>query len=181
AAVVAAETAVANTAATSDRVAKANEAKQKAEQSVTDSAKELGCRAVCKDMLQTAVGKATKEVDEERAEIAGTRATKEAALNNAKATLAGMKAPVSPVPLAELTGIAAWKLDLTGAVLGAIGGNGLACCLLVYGAHSPRRRQSAAAREEIRMPPAPRKLKAIVATPRQPKLCRPGILRPGSP
>ena len=63
AAVVAAETAVANTAATSDRLAKANEAKQKADQSVTDSAKELGCRAVCKDMLQTAVANATKEMD----------------------------------------------------------------------------------------------------------------------
>src|SRR5262245_41843341 len=52
--VAAAETALAS-AGTSQRLMKANEAKRKADQAVTDSAKEMGCRAVCKDMLQTAV------------------------------------------------------------------------------------------------------------------------------
>jgi hypothetical protein len=163
AAVVAAETALANTAATSERLMKANDAKQRADQAVTDSAAEMGCRANCKDLLQTAVYNADKEVKEAREEIAAKRAAKEAALNAARATLAGMKAPVSATPLADLTGFAAWKLDLSGAVLGALGGNGLACCLLVYGAHSPRRRQSAepSLKEEIQAPAAPRLRKLL--------------------
>ena len=172
--VAATETALAR-AGTSERLVKANEAKRKADQAVTDSAKEKGCKAVCKDMLQTAVNNASREVDEARVEIASNRATKEAALKAAKATLARMKPPVSPVPLAKLTGIAAWKLDLSGAVLGAIGGNGLACCLLIYGAHSPRRRrrgtQEPLAEEVIRPPPL-RSLKTETL-PRRPKLLSP--------
>jgi acid phosphatase family membrane protein YuiD len=172
--VAAAETALAS-AGTSQRLVKANEAKRKADQAVTDSAKEMGCRAVCKDMLRTAVYNASREVAEARAEIGSNKATKEASLNTAKATLAGMKPPVSLVPLANLTGIAARKLDLSGAILGAIGGNGLACCLLVYGAHSPRRRRRGTQEplaQEVIQPPPPRSLKTETQ-PRRPKLLSP--------
>jgi hypothetical protein len=136
--VEAAAKALAN-ADTSERLTKANEAKRAADKAVTNSAKEMGCRTHCKELLQNAVNDAKEEVENARAEIAENKAKAETALQRANEKLAVMKAPESPTPLADLTGIAAWKLDLSSAILGSIGGNGLACCLLIFGVHSPRR------------------------------------------
>ena len=135
-------------ASTSDRLDKAAAAKSKADQAVTDSAKEMGCRTHCRELLQKAVDDAAREVEAARKEIADNKAKAETALERAQVALARMKAPVSPTPLADLTGAPAWVLDLTIAILGSLGVNGLACCLLIFGAHGAHQRLVETARLE---------------------------------
>lgn len=127
-------------AGTSDRLDKAAAAKGKADKAVTGSAKEMGCRIHCRELLQKAVDDAAREVEAARKETEDNKAKAETALEKAQAALARMKAPVSPTPLADLTGAPAWVLDLTIAILGSIGVNGLACCLLIFGAHGAHQR-----------------------------------------
>src|SRR5262249_37047731 len=91
----------------------------------------------------------------------------------ARAALASLKVPVSPTPLADRTGVSAWIIDLVQSALGSIAANGLACCLLVFGAHSPRRRQAVVGEEEVQLPQFPSALLKANKVPRQPKLLSP--------
>ena len=99
----------------------------------------MGCRINCRELLQKAVNDAALEVENARAEVAVNKTKAETKLRTAKETLNSMRAPESPTPLADVTGAQPWALDLTSAILGSVGGNGLACCLLVFGAHGARR------------------------------------------
>ena len=55
-------------------------------------------------------------------------------------------APESPTPLADLIGIPPWLHDLITAGLGSFGLNGLACGLLMFGAHGAHKYATAKAR-----------------------------------
>jgi hypothetical protein len=61
-------------------------------------------------------------------------------LASAREALAGLRASESATPLADRTGIPAWILDLVTACLGSIAANGLACGLIIFGAHHSSRR-----------------------------------------
>lgn len=151
-------------ASTSARLRAAEVAKTKADQAVTDSAKEMGCRANCRELLQRAVDDAAREVAAARADLVAAKEAAERKLERTKQALRDMKAPVSSTPLADVTGVAPWAVDLGQALLGSIGANGLACFLLMFGAHGTHRQP-----ETITLEPTEIRPKSVDA-PRQPKL-----------
>ena len=61
-------------------------------------------------------------------------------LDVASRALDGIKQPASATPFADRIGAPAWALDLLRSALGSIAANGLAICLMIFGAHhkSPR-------------------------------------------
>ena len=52
-----------------------------------------------------------------------------------RAALERTPKPVLATPLADRIGVSAWVIDLVTSALGSIAANGLACCLLIFGAH----------------------------------------------
>jgi hypothetical protein len=108
----AAKTAVERLPATSPRLEKAEAAKKAADAAVVAKASERGCVSNCRQLLEKAVDDAAAEVKAARAALdAGNQKARDE-LANARAALTGMKAPVSPTPLADRTGIPAWVLEL---------------------------------------------------------------------
>jgi hypothetical protein len=123
--------------ATSKRLEKAEAAKAAADTAVIEKSADRGCRENCRQLLQAQVNAAADEVQKARAELESIKKAAETELASAREALAGLKAPESATPLADRTGIPAWILDLVTASLGSIAANGLACCLMIFGAHHP--------------------------------------------
>jgi hypothetical protein len=169
----AAKRAVDRAPTTSRRLEDANRAKAEADKAVVDKSAERSCRENCRQLLQAQVNAAAAEVKDAQVALDGVKQKAEGELAAARAAFASLKAPDSPTPLADRTGIPAWIIDLVQSAVGSISANGLACCLLVFGAHSPQRRQAVVAKEEVQLPqlpPAPLKANEV---PRQPKLLSP--------
>jgi hypothetical protein len=124
---------------TSPRLEAALVAKAAADQAAIDKSADRGCRENCRALLQAQVDAATTEIEQARADLARGRAWVEAELTAARATLAALKPPASPTPLADRLGVSAWLLDLVHSALGSLAANGLACGLLVFGAHQPHK------------------------------------------
>jgi hypothetical protein len=140
--------AVAAAPTSSRRLQDALAAKAAADAAVVAKSAEKGCAANCRALLQAQVDAAGLEVEAARAQLAKHRSEAEVELTAAHNILAGIKAPQSPTPLADRLGLSAWAIDLVTAALGSIAANGLAICLLVFGAHhhSPPRQS---ARQEL--------------------------------
>lgn len=68
-----------------------------------------------------------------------TRATLAAERDEADRQLTA-KAGLKSTPLADRLGVEPWKIDLVIAGLLSVGANGLACVLIAWGAHGPRRK-----------------------------------------
>jgi hypothetical protein len=126
---------------TSPRLEAALIAKASADQAAIDKSAERGCRENCRALLQAQVDAAAIEIVQARAELSTGRIAAEGELTTARGALAVLSAPPSPTPLADRLGIPAWLLDLVHSVLGSLAANGLACGLLVFGAHQPTRRR----------------------------------------
>ena len=83
------------------------------------------------------------------------------AIADARRDLEAVPAPRSAAPLADRLGWPAWVLDLVVAALGSIAANGLACFLIVFGAHrkhapiEQRRAEDPPHAERARPEPAP--------------------------
>ena len=125
---------------TSSRLEAALAAKAAADQAAIDKSAERGCRENCRALLQAQVDAAATEIEQARADLARGRTKGEAELTAARAALAVLKAPASATPLADRLGVSAWLLDLVHSALGSLAANGLACGLLVFGAHQPNKR-----------------------------------------
>jgi hypothetical protein len=123
---------------TSPRLTAALAAKAAAGKAVIDQAPLPGCRKECRALLEGAVTAAAEEVAAARAALEVRGPKERAELEAARTALASMKAPESPTPLADRTGIPAWLLELFGAGFGALAANGLACCLMIFGGHHHR-------------------------------------------
>jgi hypothetical protein len=92
--------------------------------------------------LQAQVDAAATEIEQARTELGKGRIAAEGELTAARSALAPLNAPPSPTPLADRLGMPAWLLDLVHSALGSLAANGLACGLLVFGAHQHRRRRA---------------------------------------
>ena len=149
-------------AGTSQRLTKAIEVKRQADQAIIDKAAEFGCRSNCKELLQKAANDAASEVANARLEVDNAKETARDALAKATSALARMRAPESPTPLADRLGWKPWLYDLITAGLGSVGLNGLACGLLMFGAHGTHQHAATEAPTEGVQKPA--------ATPRRQKL-----------
>ncbi len=139
----AATAAVEKAKADTPRLTAALAAKTSADAAAVTKAAEKGCRENCRQLLQQQVENASKEIVEARAEIAGNEKEAAAELAAARQALEDLPDPVSASPLADRTGIAAWKIDLTVAALASIAANGLGAALIAFAAHgvAARRRQ----------------------------------------
>lgn len=82
---------------------------------------ERGCAAECRRLLEAT-----------RADLVRDR---DMAIAAATASAGGRSA----TPLADRLGIEPWRLDVAMAALLSLGANGLACVLIAFGAHAPRR------------------------------------------
>jgi hypothetical protein len=138
--VAAAQRAVANAPTTSKRLEDAKNAKAEADQAVIDKSAERGCRENCRQLLQAQVDAAAVEVTSAQAALDAAKVKAEGELITARTALASIKAPQSATPLADRIGVSAWIIDLLQSALGSIAANGLACCLLLFGAHHPVQR-----------------------------------------
>jgi hypothetical protein len=162
--------------ASSARLEKAEAAKKAADAAVVAKASERGCVANCRQLLEKAVDDAAAEVKAARAALDASNQTVRDELTSARTALAGMKAPESPTPLADRTGIPAWLLELFGAGVGALAANGLACCLMIFGGHHHRHPRveivtplaTAPDRKELAAPAASRKPRRSSRTARTP-------------
>jgi hypothetical protein len=138
--VEAAQRAVAHAPTISTRLEDAKKAKADADQAVLDKSAERGCRENCRQLLQAQVDAAAAEVTSAQAALDAAKVKAEGELTTARAALANIKAPQSATPLADRIGVPAWIIDLLQSALGSIAANGLACCLLLFGAHHPVQR-----------------------------------------
>src|SRR5262245_45802479 len=127
---------------TSPRLEAALATKASADQAAIDKSAERGCRENCRALLQAQVDAAAAETEQARAELGNGRTVAEGELTAARKALAALTAPPSPTPLADRLGMPAWLLDLVHSALGSLAANGLACGLLVFGAHRPTRLQA---------------------------------------
>jgi hypothetical protein len=130
-----AQYAVDHPSTTSPGLQTAQAAKAAAAAAVVEKSAERGCRENCRQMLQAQVDAAAEEVGRAQAELNAARTAAAAELTAARSALDGIKMPPSPTPLADRTGVPAWIIDLVQSGLGSIAANGLASCLLIFGAH----------------------------------------------
>jgi hypothetical protein len=127
---------------TSPRLEAALATKASADQAAIDKSPERGCRENCRAILQAQVNAAAAEIEQARVELGKSRTTAEGELTAARRALAALSVPPSPTPLADRLGVGAWLLDLVHSALGSLAANGLACGLLVFGAHQPNKRRA---------------------------------------
>jgi hypothetical protein len=120
---------------TSKRLETAETAKTAADEAVLVKSTDRGCRENCRQLLQAQVDAAGTEVEAARTELKQIRQHAEQELETARQALADIKAPESATPLADKIGVAAWIIDLVHSALGSVAANGLACCLIIFGAH----------------------------------------------
>jgi hypothetical protein len=121
------------------RLKVALEAKAQSDLAVVQKSAERGCAENCRKLLQAQANAAAHEVEDARAEMTRERTSAETELNDARATLDGIKPPTSATPLADRIGWPSWVVDLVHSALGSIAANGLACALLAFGAHHNNR------------------------------------------
>jgi hypothetical protein len=133
--------ALARAPTTSSRLEAALTAKGIADTAAVQKAAEIGCRENCRKLLQAQVDAAALEAQQARVALDRERQALAELLAAAQRAYVDIKAPASPTPLADRTGIAPWVLDLAVAALGSIAANGLGCSLLAFAAH--RHRQDA--------------------------------------
>lgn len=135
-----AQKAVDNPPTTSKALESANKSKASADAAVVEKAAEKFCRSECRQMLEKQVETAAAEVQKATAAIEARKTKAKEELDAARAALDGLKAPESVTALADQTGIPAWIIDVSLSALGSIAVNGIACCLLMFGAHPARSR-----------------------------------------
>jgi hypothetical protein len=163
--VEAAKSVVDHAPATSKRLEAAETAKATADQAVLAKSADRSYRENCRQLLQAQVDAAGTEVEAARTELKQCRQHAEQELETARGALADIKAPESATLPADKVGVAAWIIDFVSSALGSVAANGLACCLMIFGAHhhrpaarieivTPRPRESAseAARKPRRQP-----------------------------
>jgi hypothetical protein len=151
-----AQTALDRLPTTSLRLEAALAAKTSADQAAIDKSAERGCRENCRALLQAQVDAAAAEVEQARVELGNGRTTAEGESAAARKALAALSALPSPTPLADRLGVAGWLLDLVHSALGSLAANGLACGLLIFGAHQPpSRRASRAENADRKAAPGP--------------------------
>ena len=93
--------------------------------------------------------RAEQEVTRAREDMDRQKRDAQTRVATAKADLEALKPPASATPLADRLGWPAWLLDLLQSALGSIAANGLACFLMVFGAHRPKKQ---AERTEVQEP-----------------------------
>ena len=156
--VTAAELALQNSS-TTRRLDAAIAQKAAADKATLEKSSEKGCVTNCRALLEQQVRSAIDELSAARSELDAKRARIEQDLDAARKTLAVTPAPASGTPLADRLGVDPTKLDMTMAALGSLGANGLAACLLAFGAHRRLHAPRIVAKAEV-LEPAP-------ATPKQ--------------
>jgi hypothetical protein len=119
----------------SPRLERALADKAATDAAVVSKSAERGCVENCRKLLQAQVDAAEQEVARAREEISRKASDAALAIANAKRDLEAMRVPASAAPLADRLGWEPWVLDLVVAALGSVAANGLACFLIVYGAH----------------------------------------------
>jgi hypothetical protein len=140
---------------------------------VVAKSSERGCVENCRRLLQAQADGAEQEVTRAREDMDRQKRDAQARASKAKSALDALKPPASATPLADRLGWPAWILDLLQSALGSIAANGLACFLMVFGAHRPKQQ---AERTEVQEPtrseievPAPREPKPPIAAPSRPR------------
>lgn len=136
-----AEAALQNIPTTSPRLVAALAQKAASDQAALEKADIKTCVANCRALLEQQVASASTEVEAARLELEQARGKAEAERTAANADLEAHPLPASGSPLADRLGVNPAKLDMLVAALGALGANGLAVCLLAFGAHSPKRNE----------------------------------------
>ena len=139
----AAEAALKASRTTSARIEQAIRNKAEADRNAQAKAAEKSCAANCKDILLQQASSAGTELSNARTELAEQRTAAVTAVNDARAALDGLPVPRSATPLADRLNVPAWGIDIFKAAVGSIAINGLAACLLAFGAHGHRHRQTA--------------------------------------
>jgi hypothetical protein len=125
---------------TSQRLEKALANKANADAAVIEKSAERGCATNCRALLEQQVDLAQREIEATRAELRSERERAARELAQARAALKAAPLPAaSETPLADRLGIDPAKLDMVIAALGAFGANGLAACLIAFGAHGRQR------------------------------------------
>jgi hypothetical protein len=109
--------------------------RQRTRRSSRRASAERGCRENCRQLLQGQVDAAAAEIRDAQAALADLKTKAERELADARRAFDGIKRPQSATPFADRVGVAPWALDLLRSALGSIAANGLACCLLIFGAH----------------------------------------------
>jgi hypothetical protein len=130
---------------------------------------ERGCVENCRRLLQAQADAAEQEVTRAREDMDRQKRDAQTRVANAKAAMDALKPPASATPLADRLGWPAWLLDLLQSALGSIAANGLACFLMVFGAHRPKQAERAEVQE-------PTRSEIEVQAPREPK---PSTAAPG--
>jgi hypothetical protein len=125
------------------RLAAAMEAKTAIDETIAAKAAERNCASNCRQLLDAQRETAVAEVAASQAAVDAERADVKKRLKAARASLEALPPQRSDTPLADRLGWAPWVLDLTIAALGAIAANGLAACLIAFGAHAPAARSVA--------------------------------------
>jgi hypothetical protein len=100
---------------------------------------ERGCVENCRRLLQAQADAAEQEVTRAREDMDRQKRDAQTRVANATAVVDALRPPASATPLADRLGWPAWLLDLLQSALGSIAANGLACFLMVFGAHRPRK------------------------------------------
>jgi hypothetical protein len=142
--------------------------------------RERGCRENCRQLLQAQVDSAAQEITNAQTALATQKEKAEAELSAARADLANFKKPLSATPLADRIGVPAWIIDLVTSALGSVAANGLACCLLIFGAHASHRRAEGPRRPQVQvLTPTSRQL-VVPSAPAKPKLVASDTVPAGS-
>lgn len=121
--------------AISPRLTAAIAQKEAADSATLSKSSEKGCATNCRALLEQQVNAAEVELSAARAELRSERAKAERELSDAQIALEAAPLPPSGTPLADRLGMEPAKLDMIVASLGALGANGLAACLIAFGAH----------------------------------------------
>ena len=165
---------------TSPRLERAMAAKATADTAAVEKSAERGCRENCRQLLQAQADSAAQEITNAQTALATQKEKAEAELSAARADLANFKKPVSATPLADRIGVPAWIIDLVTSALGSVAANGLACCLLIFGAHASHRRAEEPRRPQVQvLTPTSRQL-VVPSAPAKPKLVASDTVPAGS-
>jgi len=130
--------------ATSKWLEDANTAKAAADAAVIEKSAERDCRENCRQLLQARVDAAALQLKSAQTALGIVKDRAEEELAAARAALASIEAPQFATPPEDRSGVQTWISDLLQSALGSIAANGLACCLLLFGAHHPAQRVDAA-------------------------------------
>jgi hypothetical protein len=152
------------------RLERALKDKAATDAAVVAKSADRGCVENCRRLLQAQADAAEQEVTRAREDMDRQKRDAQTRVATAKADLEALKPPASATPLADRLGWPAWMLDLLQSALGSIAANGLACFLMVFGAHRPKQQ---AKRTEVQ---EPTRSEIEVQAPREPK---PSINAPG--